>query len=181
SCRWNADGTYVAICGALGTGSKDVRIYTFTGGDTLTEAATAALNDSVVRCVAWHPQSSFLAFGLHGDGGSNYDRLQVLSFDGSSLTAVDSVDFAFNVIELAWSSDGRHLAVVGDGGTNNLRLYSFDGQSLTEVTDAQKAYVAQLNSVAFNPQETVLATCGASGQFECYEVGRLITPNTVFF
>jgi WD40 repeat protein len=63
---------------------------------------------------------------------SSGDELQMYSFNGSSLTLVNSLDFGQHVESVNWSPDGQYLAA--GGSSSKFSIYTFNNNSLTLVT-----------------------------------------------
>ncbi|QQR48899.1 WD40 repeat domain-containing protein [bacterium] len=144
TAQWSPSGRFLAVGGfSITSAQPQVQIFRF-NGTTLTRVATfnyTAFSSSTrgVNSVAWHPSEQFLAAGGFPVSGSG-DAVQVLKFNqGTSLTLVASDTFGGTpntpgVQEVAWTSDGNYLLVVGTAGgasTTGIIMYSFDGSSLT--------------------------------------------------
>ena len=172
SVAWSPDGQYLAIGQTQltpdGGGNTNltelgiIRILQFNGTslieiDAITYDAGGA--DAGVYSVAWSPDGRYLAIGqtqLTADGGgdTNFTELgiiRILQFNGTSLIEIDAITYDAGgadagVYSVAWSPDGRYLAIgqtqltaTGGGNTNFtelgiIRILQFDGTSLTQIT-----------------------------------------------
>lgn len=175
-----------------GNGSMPASLTLLDGTDYTT--TSGGLNIS-----AWHPSGNVLAIGgqrvIGTPGFANHNELRLFSFDGASLTALTSQDYGTNfnnqVQALAWTPDGRFLAVGGTladtvGGfanTDELRIYSFNGSTLTAVTSQPygTAGAGQIYDLSWNPDGKTIALVGriqaAVGGFPAADSIRLYSFN----
>ncbi|MBS1987944.1 WD40 repeat domain-containing protein, partial [Candidatus Dependentiae bacterium] len=124
--------------------------------------------------VSWSPDGKTLAIGgsatASGIGGfANTDRVRLYTFNGSTLTALTSVQYTPGGVEsLAWSPDGKYLAVSGNIATSstvNVIIYSFNGSTLT--LEASATYGNNSNNiliVSWSPDGKYLAVGGDGAQ-----------------
>jgi Tol biopolymer transport system component len=166
---------------------------------TLLDDADYTTTSGGLNISAWHPNGNVLAIGgqrvLSTPGFANHNELRLFSFDGASLTALTSQDYGTNfnnqVQALAWTPDGRFLAVGGTladtvGGfanTDELRIYSFNGSTLTAVTSQPygTAGAGQIYDLSWNPDGKTIALVGriqaAVGGFPSTDSIRLYSFN----
>jgi WD40 repeat protein len=173
--RWSPNGKFLFIAGdnpATGAGGfaniDEIRVYKF-DGSSLT-AVTSRPYGTSVRILELSPDGTILAVGgagpASGGGFANTDELRLYRFDGSTLTPVDSKDYGSFVGGIAWSPDGRFLAIGGQGAgavggfanTDEFRVYSFDGVTLTAITS--QPYGTSMREVSWSPDGKVIAIIG---------------------
>ena len=157
AASWSPCGTHLAVGGqgaidADGTNSG-LRVYELSGNSLVKVAALDNL--PVAQHVAWSPDGSHLAY-------IQTNRLQVLSFDGASLTPASGiVEISGSFSALAWSPNGTDIAVSAPNFSATIQIYQFDGSSLTQ------SLVHSVNSALYNftwsPDGAYLATAGPSG------------------
>jgi WD40 repeat protein len=162
SVAWSPDGKYLAIGGNGPTGDNELQIYSFSAA-TLT-AVTSQDYGTAIYTVAWSPDGRYLAvggtepakFGVE----DNTNELQIYTFDGKTLIPVISQDYGTAINSVAWSPDGKYLAIGGNGptGGNELHVYSFNNSSLSLVTS--KDYGTAIYSAAWSPDGVYLAIGG---------------------
>ncbi|MCK4499933.1 hypothetical protein KAU11_05505, partial [Candidatus Babeliales bacterium] len=120
SCDWSPDGNYLAICGETGTGTKNLRVYSFNGVDTLTEEASTELNNITIYNLRWNPNGEFL--GVCGYSSGDGD-LRIVRFYGGFLTTLTAIDRGM-FLDATWDSEGRYVPMCGlDYAIGNLFLY----------------------------------------------------------
>ncbi|MCB9493806.1 MAG: WD40 repeat domain-containing protein [Epsilonproteobacteria bacterium] len=68
-----------------------------------------------VFSVDWSHDSQYLAVGIDGNGG--LDELQVLYFDGSTLTKTQGVDLGKDVLSVRWHPSDHYLAIGRQSGS----------------------------------------------------------------
>ncbi len=193
SClAWSSDGQYLVVGGAdvvndPGSG-QDLRVYRW-NGSTLTAVTAQDFGIYGIYSLAWSPDGKYLAVGglepSQFGGGASTHELQIYSFNGSTLSAVTSQDYGSRVYSVAWSPDGRYVAVGGQdptrfGGVANndqLQVYRFDGRVLIAVTS--QVYGSSVNSVAWSPDGKYLAiggnnasTFGGVADSNCLQIYR---------
>ncbi len=111
-----------------------------------------------LRSVKWSPNENYLAIG--GFTPPIGGELQVYSFNGSSLSLVDSVNYGVIIRSIDWSPDGNYLAIGGESPLNNneLQIYSFNGTSLSLVDSVD--YGATIYSLSWKSDGNYLAIGG---------------------
>jgi WD40 repeat protein len=138
---WRPDGDYIAVGGinpAYAVGGfnnvDQVRIYSFT--DSFLSAITSVSlgsSSAALYSMAWHPSGNYLALGCYNSqsvggflAGTN---LRIYSFDGTRLSPIAGAgkDFVYHGNDLtpaglAWSPDGKYLAVGTCLGAPNAQL-----------------------------------------------------------
>jgi WD40 repeat protein len=108
SLGWTADGSTLAVGTARGT----VELWDAAAG---VRAATLAAGDrpTPLSSVAFRPHGSTLAAATAGEGSARVFRMQHTASPATEVRLASSEPAA--VEQVAWSRDGRVLAVAGDG------------------------------------------------------------------
>jgi WD40 repeat protein len=107
-----------------------VQLYNLSATGTLTTITNYSFPTTLVLYSQWQDldfdyTGSYLACGFNYNAITPY-ALQVLLWDGISLTVTTSVNVAGDSVSaLSWSPDGSLLAV-GKAGAQALSLYSFN-------------------------------------------------------
>lgn len=173
---WNTRGDVLAVGGtAPGNGAggfgdvNEIRLYLVSNSSFT--PLTSLRYGSSVNAFAWNTDGRYLAVGgsgaVSGGGFSNTDELRVYSFDGSTLTAAESMVYGTSIQSIKWSPCGKYVAVGGSGAvsgggfanTNELRIYRFDDANiLTSVTS--KAYGDVIKCLSWHPSGRFLAVGG---------------------
>lgn len=177
SLAWSPDGNTLAVAGSGPTNgaggfanTHELRLYSF-NGSSLT-ALTSQGYGASVQALAWSPDGRYLALAgqgpVNGAGGfANSDELRIYSFNGSTLTTVDSKDYGFIIRDLSWHPSGRYLVVGGSSPTfsaggfatpHEVRMYSFDGSALTALTS--QYYGGYVAVTQWSPDGNYLAIGG---------------------
>jgi len=182
SVAWSPDGTYLAYGGqidSIGNRSILIEVFRFNGTELIfTTSYTKNVGTSdAARSIAWSFDEKYLVYSGQIDQSGDINVIvEVLQFDGSQLTYVDSyisdpgnADEAYSV---AWSPEGTFLAYGGqvDKGAGDsdilVEVLRFDGSNITKIDsytrDSGSADVA--NSVAWSPEGTFLAYGGQVDQ-----------------
>jgi WD40 repeat protein len=188
---WSPNGKHLVVGGNTGSAANasDLQVFSITGKTSMVMVASVDYGyDNHILNAAWSPDGKFIAFGGDGaqqtGGFNNKDGLRIYGFDGVTLTPVTSQSYGptapggygCQIFQVAWSPDGKTLAIGGfapavAGGFNNthgLRLYSFDGKNLTPLTSED--YGDVIYALAWSPDGSKLAVGGigvrpASGIF----------------
>ena len=129
SVSWSTDGStiYLAACGYDGSGTSQIRIFSF-NGSSLSYITTQGFNYGTVYASDWILYNNTLYFAVAGDNAENGREVRVYSFDGSVLTLLTSLNLGFAIPHtLEWQFvDGiPHLAIGSNGHPQALQLYSF--------------------------------------------------------
>lgn len=116
-------------------------------------------------CTAWHPDGDFVASGKAAGGA---DEITIYSWNGTTLTSVETVDLTVQVTNLKWSANGNFLAVTLASTTNEIRIYSWnstDTLTSVETIDTDTTY-----GLSWHPNGNYLAVgkYTASAQLEVY-------------
>jgi WD40 repeat protein len=144
----------------------------------LTDAASGAFLENInllrgeLTTIAHHPTKEIIAIG--GDERHAYiyqvDRGRNIRIadDANQIRKLDRENGS--IFALAWSPDGKTIAVGGGGAEVNL----YDAES-GQRTASCKGHSAGIYVVAFSPDSKHLATGGFDGQIRLYDVasGRL--------
>ena len=88
---------------------------------------------TTVSCVAWSPDSRYLAVG--GVNATPVGQVRIYRFNGTALTALATQTWSAStrVLSVAWSPDGRFLAAGGVAGSSDVVVYRVNGATLTSV------------------------------------------------
>jgi len=147
----------------------------------LTDATSGAFLENVnllrgeLAAVARHPTKDIIVIG--GEDRVPYiymmDRGQNMKIadDSTLIRKLDRQDGA--IAALAWSSDGKHIAVAG--ASPEVTIYDADtGKQVA----ACKGHKAGIYAVAFSPDGQTLATGGFDGEVRLYHVssGEMAKP-----
>lgn len=125
------------------------------GNTVLSETDTDLTHDG--HAVAWHPSSDFVAVGTATVGS----KLNILSFDGTTLAVVETIDCGAYGYDINWHPDGNFLAVA-NYTDHDIKVYSWNGtDTLAEVETIDIGY----NSVrvAWHPNGNFLSVTHAPG------------------
>jgi WD40 repeat protein len=151
----------------------------FTKGSTYLNNTVNCISDSTITMTGLIPRVAQLDYGayLHSFSWSHDGKLlavagntptsnfeiQIYSFNGSSLTLVDSKDYGgsgSDVWAITWSPDDQFLALGGNAPTsgNEIQIYSFNGSSLNLVDS--KDYGTTIYAIDWSPDGRFLAIGG---------------------
>lgn len=148
SASWAPGNNYVAFGTNPTGGNGDLLIYHF-DGSVLT--ATIELETGLrVRAVDWSPTGTFLAVGLVGTTTQNVLIFSHNVSNGSlNLETSAFIDQSINTLSLAWTSDGKELAVasVVSSGVAPFRTYSFDKTTTTLSLTRSFSFDASIRAV----------------------------------
>ena len=113
----------------------------------------------------WHPDGDFIAVA-HNSGGN--DELSVYSWDGSSLSQVETVNIGAHNREVRWHPNGDYLAVTSQVANKQLMVYSWNGtDTLAEVEAVNIGSDGE--AISWNPDGDYLAFgTAASTQLKIY-------------
>ncbi|MBT4594741.1 hypothetical protein HOD08_02590, partial [bacterium] len=134
SVAWNPVHRWVAIC----HGDTRYGIYYFKDNYKLQVAYAKAGGDGAWRCVAWSPGGEYLAIAGSVRGGKTH---KICRFDVKQngrlgeKTEISSVNHGAELESVAWSPDGKFLAVAGisDSGGVTHRIYKVTDGVMEEV------------------------------------------------
>ncbi len=179
---WSPDGKYLVVGTPTSatysdsgiTSGDELQIFRFDASVKML-TGVASINEGIrVRSVSWNFDDKYIAVGTdvgpsYSDSGINAgDELQVFRFDVSTgtLSGVESRNEDISVLGIAWSPNGKHLAV-GQGGNQVLKVYTFN--SLTETFTG----VVTINSViiltvAWSPDGHYIMVGGWNNQQRVY-------------
>ncbi|HYM11783.1 MAG TPA: WD40 repeat domain-containing protein, partial [Bryobacterales bacterium] len=140
----------------------------------LTDAASGAFLENInllrgeLAAVARHPSKNVVVIG--GEDRTPYvyqmerPKNMKIADDSTLIRKLDRQNGA--IFALAWSPDGRRIAVAG--AAPEVNIYDADtGQRIA----ACKGHTAGIYTVAFSADSNVLATGGFDGQVRTYEAG----------
>jgi eukaryotic-like serine/threonine-protein kinase len=154
---WNGDGTHVAI--ADGT---SVRVWATDSGDPVGSFASPS------KVVAWHSDGKQLAVqGRDQSDGETFSSLTVWSVDSGKATRSLKLNLNGDLSQLAWSPNGRWIAIgVADGSTSR-RSITLPRSQWTCVWDVERGERVEwpggqqtLHTFAWHPNGNHLVTVG---------------------
>jgi len=133
---------------------------------SVTLRASQSFGSGGIFDLSWSPDGKYLAVGGSAPSTSG-NLVQVYQFDGFTLSLISGAQVVYGasgaVYAVAWSPDGKYLAIGGIGPTsgNELQIYSFNGSSLTAVSGAQIDYGSLVRSICWNKDGKYLAIGGS--------------------
>jgi WD40 repeat protein len=185
SVRWSPDGKFLALGKDISdgpVGDDDIYIYGFDGSFlTYVTSLDMGLPDDV-QTVEWSPDGKLFsvagqAFEAGFGGFADAFSIRTYTFNGQVLSPLVALDHhstnttGGQVNSLAWSPDGRFLAVGGSGAvsgaggfanTHQLRIYSYDGTSFTALTSQSfGGFSASIKEVSWSPSGEFIALGGS--------------------
>jgi WD40 repeat protein len=122
NCYWSPDGKWFSTTG----GSTSSAIFKFDG--VAFERQVGLISGNLQKGGMWSPNGKFFAIsGVDGTG----KVLEIYSWDDGILTLLDTHTVSSAASHhMAWSQDGRHIAVSLTGVSTTFKLFRFDGASL---------------------------------------------------
>ena len=137
------DGKYLAVLSRQSLFSIDLYLVDAETGKVLNKLVSSSTNAhfDALRFIdasgAWSPDGSKFAFVVYENGNNEIAILDVALRNIESTIKLDKID---GIYQLAWSPDGRSLAISGSwGGLGGLYLYTFKGKTLERLTDEKYA------------------------------------------
>jgi len=118
--NWSPCGRFLAVGGLFPGGLNDeIEVFSFDGSSLSLLTGTVTPFGLLVNSVNWSPCGRYLAVGGRDPEGAAGDEIQVFSFDGSSLSLLDGINYGADgpdtiIVSVDWSPCGRFLAVGGD-------------------------------------------------------------------
>jgi len=149
SVAWHPSGNIVATCH-----SNAITIYNFIAGVLTYNTSYSFLPGQTVngRSLDFDYTGSYLAAGV-----STANQLQVLYWDGLSLTSTASANTGGSAIGVNWSPDG---SLISFGTANILQVYRFD-RTLNSLTlwasNNLGATITSVNSTNWRPDGSTIA------------------------
>ena len=185
SCAWTLDGKYLVVVGDTADDDNEIEIFSFNGSSltSIDSIGFAGANGTTDYSCAWSPNSKYLV--VVGETTDNNNEIELFSFNGSSLTLIDTIDFAGSngttAYSCTWSPDGKYLVVVGNTADNDneIEIFSFNGSSLTSINtinfvgangiypfdcawSLDGKYLAVVGNTSDNDNEIEIFTCNYS-------------------
>ncbi len=165
---WGPQNNYLAV-GAIGL----LDVFKFTGGTTLTLAASLSLGTDSANSVDWAVDGRTLVI-------SNTTGISVVEFTGVALTPITSVSTGVQVNDAHWSSDGQYV-VIGQNeiAGGDVKAYLYNGTSLT--LESSYTHGANVSSVAWSRGGEFIAIGGnvSGGKTEETLFGLVFPANTI--
>jgi WD40 repeat protein len=117
---------------------------------------------SLVESLAYSPDGKFLASGT-------FQEVNVWDAQTGMLRH-KLTGFAHNVVALAFSGDGKLLATGGGAPTEDGEVKIFETGTWEQITDIKGGHSDTVYGVAFSPDGTKIASCGADKFIKVFEV-----------
>lgn len=126
----------------------------YIGSLTLTAVTDADSGGTNIGTACWHPDGNYICAGDQ----SNY--IKVYSFDGTTLTEVESINLGAYARSTSWSHSGTYVAVGSTLSSEQLKVYSWN-PSTEELTIVDTYNVGDVvNSVEWNHNDTyIIVAC----------------------
>ncbi len=166
SSRLALSGLLVSLCAAVPALAQTPDLVLIAG---LIHGGTLTTSD-------WSPDGSYLAVG--GASGAGGYEIRVLSFDGSTVTEVDSANHGSTVYSVSWDPSGPFIAIGGSPASGSeIRILQFADGVLQGI--ANEARGADAGSLSWRPDQQFLATTGPAApttgtELEVYLVSGLV-------
>jgi WD40 repeat protein/serine/threonine protein kinase/tetratricopeptide (TPR) repeat protein len=152
---WSSDGAMLAAARA----DRGIDIWDVASGQ---HRRNFHRPEDAYEAVAWHPDMRVLAVG--GQHGAFDHVVQIIdATTGEVLTSKSSP--RFDVLDLAWSPSGRHLAASFHADT--AAVWSFDGAELGEVWSF--LHTGSVNKMAWSATGQYLATASRGQQITVWD------------
>jgi 6-phosphogluconolactonase (cycloisomerase 2 family) len=127
---WSPDGKFLAV---VNFGGTTLQVYRFDGFSTPVPVGGTVTTDLQPDGVAWSPDGRFIAVVNYGGNSLLLFRVKFnaapVPINGTNA-ASEITTGVINPIEVAWSPDGRYLAVTNraaSSGTASLQIFRFYG------------------------------------------------------
>ncbi len=170
-CAWSPNGKFVVVSSAV---APQIVMYSFDGQALrfITNIATTSQS----YCVAWSPNGKYIAVNDATGGGSG--GMRIFSFDGTTMTLLDSSNFTTAVgggYVFSWSADGTYI-VVGPRANNLIAIpVSAAGKFGTQASVAS----GTMTGVACSPCGKYVATADTPGNLAVWQwTGSTLTQVT---
>ncbi|MBX9831121.1 WD40 repeat domain-containing protein [Candidatus Babeliales bacterium] len=172
---WSPCGNYLA---GMSTGA--LTIYSFNGSSlsTITSVGPGASAIGTDKPLSWSPSGKYL--GIYYSPGGSTTTSKIYSFNGTSLTVVNSINLVFgaalpDAAQIAWSPNGLFYAVTArntnTSGDPVVAVYSFNGTSQRLITTVSGGASLGYNAATWSPDGVHLAVGRSvnSGNFQIYK------------
>ncbi|MCK4499333.1 hypothetical protein KAU11_02465, partial [Candidatus Babeliales bacterium] len=181
---WHPDRKHIFICGGEGTGSNNVRLYTFIS-ESLSLVDSFDPGSVTMRDISVHPSGKFVVAALDSE-------IRLYGFDPSNSTFNDthlqSVAHGGLVYTAQWSPSGKYVLLSGAdaaSGNYNVRIYEFDGEdTLTEISGASLdlSITAAISGRWSEDENYVSLACSADGvKILCFDGTTLSLLTTIAY
>ena len=139
-----------------------LRTLTEPGLTTADMKPVEAAHVSLVEALTFSPDGKYLASG-------SFQEVSIWDVKEAKLVK-KLTGFAYNVVALGFSADSKKLATGGGVPTADGEIKVFDVDTWSLLTDVKNGHSDTVFGVAFNPDGTKIATCGADKFVKVFEL-----------